>query len=204
MDAVLRELDAFSESTVQEALLAHRNNEYASIRACAHAYRISHQTLLRCMAGHDSRPITHECRQILSNVEERTLVRWLTRLTSTGFPAAPALAIKMAEEIRRSRYQPAQSPRDPPSYRRPIGKSWLDRFRKRHPEIQGVWTQKIESVRHTALSVEVAKTWFEAVTEVRFQYQHSPDRVYNMDESGFAVGESQSSRALVNVQENSS
>jgi len=41
----------------------------------------------------------------------------------------------MAEEIRRSRYQLASVP---PSYDRPISKSWLDRFRKRHSEIQGV------------------------------------------------------------------
>jgi len=66
----------------------------------------------------------------------------------------------MAEEIRRSRYQLVSVP---PSYDRPIGKSWLDRFRKRHSEIQGVWTRKIEGVRHKALSLEVVRTWFEAV-----------------------------------------
>ena len=34
--------------------------------------------------------------------------------------------------------------------------------------------------------------------------QYDPDHVYNMDESGFAVGASQSSRALVNIRESSS
>jgi len=48
------------------------------------------------------------------------------------------------------------------------------------------------------------KTWFEAVTEVHFRYQYVPDYIYNMDKSGFAVGESQSSRALVNIREKSS
>jgi hypothetical protein len=153
------------------------------------------------MTKRPSRPTSHEYRQILSNAEERTLVRWLTRLTTTGFPASPALAVQMAEEVRYGRYQLGHNP---PSCERPIGKSWLDRFRYRHPEIQGIWTRKIDGVRHKALSLEVVKTWFEAVTEVRFQYQHPLDRIYNMDESGFAVGESQSSRALVNIRENSS
>ena len=48
------------------------------------------------------------------------------------------------------------------------------------------------------------KTWFRAVTELSLQYQYTSDRIYNMDESGFAVGESQSSRALVNIREKSS
>lgn len=139
--------------------------------------------------------------QILSSAEEKTLVRWITHLTSTGFPASPSLVVAIAEEIRKNRYQVA---RLPPSYPRPIGKSWLDRFRARHPDIQGVWTRKIDGARHKAVSMETVKTWFEAVTELCLQHQYTPDRIYNMDESGFAVGESQSSRALVNIRERSS
>jgi hypothetical protein len=107
----------------------------------------------------------------------------------------------MAEEIRRNRFLLSHAII---SYPRPIGKSWLDRFRIRHPEIKGVWTRKIESARHKALSPEVVKMWFEAVMELRIEHQYAPDRIYNMDESGFAVGDSQSSRALVNIREDSS
>ena len=115
--------------------------------------------------------------------------------------AFPALAIEMAEEVRRNRFQLS---RTPPSYLRPIGKNWLDRFKKRHPEVKGVWTRKIEGARHNAMNVETVKTWFEAVTELCLQHHYTPDHIYNMDQSGFAIGESQSSRALVNIRENSS
>jgi hypothetical protein len=54
------------------------------------------------------------------------------------------------------------------------------------------------------MSVETVKTWFDAVTELRLQHKYTPERIYNMGESGFAVGESQSSRALVNIRESSS
>jgi hypothetical protein len=74
-------------------------------------------------AFHDLTP--HEHMQVLSNAEEKTSVRWNTHLTITGFPALPSLAIAIAEEIRKNRYQVAWLP---PSYPRPIGKSWLDRF----------------------------------------------------------------------------
>ena len=54
------------------------------------------------------------------------------------------------------------------------------------------------------MSVETAETWFDAVTELRLQHKYSPERMYNMDESGFAVGDSQSPRRLVNIREKSS
>ena len=194
-------MDASSRSKIQSAIIAYKAGEYTSIRACATAYSIPYRTLHYRLSGRNSRSYAHEPMQILSNAEERTLVRWITHLTSTGFPASPALAIAMAEEIRHGRFQLSHTLH---SYLRPIGKSWLDRFRTRHPEIQGVWTRTIDGVRHKAMSLEGTKMWFEAVTELYLQNQYPPDRIYNMDESGFAVGESQSSRALVNVREKSS
>lgn len=59
----------------------------------------------------------------------------------------------------------------------------------------------IEGVRHNAMRPEAVKTWFEAVTELCIQHQYAPDQIHDMDESGFAVGESQSSRASVNVRD---
>ena len=123
--------------------------------------------------------------QVLSNAEEKTIMRWITHLTITGFLASPSLAIAIAEEIRRNRYQVA---RLPPSYPRPIDKSWLDRFRARHPDIRGVWTRKIDGSRHKTMSVETVKTWFDAVTGLRLQHKYTSERIYHMDESDFAVG----------------
>ncbi|KYG49120.1 hypothetical protein M433DRAFT_150379 [Acidomyces richmondensis BFW] len=61
----------------------------------------------------------------------------------------------MAEEVRRSRFQLSQSL---PLTLRPIGEHWIDRFRIRHLEIQGIWARQIESARHTAINVDVVKT----------------------------------------------
>ena len=36
------------------------------------------------------------------------------------------------------------------------------------------------------------------------EHRYAPSQIYNMDESGFAVGTSQASRALVNVRDKSS
>ncbi|KAH0345035.1 hypothetical protein KCU83_g8029, partial [Aureobasidium melanogenum] len=110
----------------------------------------------------------------------------------------------MAEEIRYGRVQLSKAQPSSPVITQPIGKRWIDRFRSRHPEIQGVWTRQIESARHKATSFEAADRWFTAVTTMHIEHQYRPEHVYNMDESGFAVGASQSSRALVNIREASS
>ena len=192
------------ETRIQNALLAHKSGKYRSVRAAAIAFSIPPSTLSYRIAGRASRSQAHESAQILSCAEEKTLVRWLSRLTMAGFPASPALVIEMAEEVRRSRLCLSKTPPTPPFLRRPIGKHWLDRFRNRHPEIQGVWTRQIEGVRHNTANLDVVKTYFEATTELYLQHQYPPERRYNMDESGFAVGISQSSRALVNIREKSS
>jgi len=153
------------------------------------------------LAGRTSRSQAHETAQILSNAKELTLVRWISRLCRTGFSASPALVVEIAEEVHRSGFQLSESL---PTNLRPIGKQWIDRFRAWHPEIQGVWARQIESVRYKAIYTNAVQMWFDAVTELQIQHRYLPDCIYNMDESGFAVGTSQFSRALVNICEQSS
>jgi hypothetical protein len=191
----------YSEANIQKALSAIKNQEYSSIRKAALAFNIPNATLQSRMSGRKSRTEAHEAEQILSNAEEKTLARWITRLTRTGFPASPALAIEMAEEIRRGRVQLSKASAPTP---RPIGQKWLTRFKSRMPDIAGIWTRQIDTARFKATNYEGVKRWFDAVTEVWIENQYAPDDVYNMDESGFAVGASQSSRALVNIREASS
>ena len=100
-------------------------------------------TVYNRLSRQTSQSASYKSAQIFSNAEERTLVRWISRLTRTGFLATLALVTEMAEEIRRYRFQLSQSP---PSTLRPIGEHWIDRFRTRHLEIQGVWTCQIDSV----------------------------------------------------------
>ena len=71
------------------------------------------------MSGRNLRSTARESQQSLSYAEERTLVRYITRLTRTGFPASPALLVKIAEEIRRSRVI-SKTPLPP---LRPLGKN---------------------------------------------------------------------------------
>ena len=189
------------EENIQKAISEYRRGVYKSRLEAARAFDIPYATLHSRMSGRNSRAQAHEYRQCLSSAEEKTLAKWITRLTSTGFPVSPKLAVEIAEEIRRERFRIAKT--QPPPLR-PLGKHWTERFRTRYPEIQGVWTRQIENARFLASNVDTVKQWFDAVTNIRIQHQYPPECIYNMDESGFAVGTSQSSRAVVKIREKSS
>ncbi|KFZ23652.1 hypothetical protein V502_01868 [Pseudogymnoascus sp. VKM F-4520 (FW-2644)] len=73
------------------------------------------------MAGRKTKAQACKEVQLLFNAEEKTLVRWITRLTSTSFPATLALVIETAEEIRRKRVQLASSQNTPPTQLALIG-----------------------------------------------------------------------------------
>lgn len=151
MDAFPRVSRTEKETRLQQALVALSTKTYNSIRASARAFGVPEATLRHRMAGRDSRMQAQEHRQNLSPAEEKTLLRWIARLTKSGYPASPALVLEMAEEIAHQRYQLSKAP----PLQQSFGKHWLERFRARHTEIQGVWTRQIESARYNATNVEV-------------------------------------------------
>jgi hypothetical protein len=149
------------------------------------------------MAGRKTRTTAHEIEQILSSAEENTLARWITRLTVTGFPATPMLIKEMAEEVRVRRVQVASSQntiRENPS---PIGHEWIYRFLKRHPNFKGVYSRQLDSVRHKEATPEKISAWFDAFKARFNERKYELSDIYNMDETGFAVGETQSTRIIV-------
>ena len=193
-----------AESRIQSAITDYNLNTYPSILQTAGAFKVPFSTLQARMAGRSSRSTGRESQQILSNAEENTLARWITHLTITGYPASPKLVLEMAEEIRRERVFLAPQATAGSLGLRPIGHNWLTRFKQRNPDISGIWTRQITNSRFKAATQKIIKPWFDAVTELCLEHRYPPEHRYNMDESGFAIGTSQSSRVLINVREESS
>lgn len=151
------------------------------------------------MAGRKTKAKAPEEVQLLSNAEEKTLSRWITRLTSTGFPATPSLVIETAKEIRRGRVKLAISQNIEPTQPPPIGHEWLYRFLNRYPTLKGTYSRQLESLRHGEVTYEKVSRWF-SVSRTRFDKQsYELENVYNMDETGFAVGTTQSMHIQSNL-----
>ena len=77
--------------------------KYKSIYHAAKTLGLNQKTLRNRAAGGRSIEEAHETQQLLSNGEEKALIRWITRLTATGYPPRHDLLREMAEEIRKRR-----------------------------------------------------------------------------------------------------
>ena len=126
------------EAQVRKALADIQSGKYKGTRSAARAYSLSDSTLRYRMAGRNSRASARQSQQILSETEENTLVRWITRLTCTGFPASPSLVVQMAEKIRCKCVHLRNDTNTSNQFARPIGHNWLYRFEFRHFEFVGV------------------------------------------------------------------
>jgi hypothetical protein len=185
------------ESLLLQAATAYRNGEYTSIRACADAFSVSYSTLSYRLSGRVSRSTACESSQILSTAEEKALVKWITRLSTAGCPITLPLTRNLAEEIQKRRVALSPIPRQYP----PIGKHWLDRFRKRYPIISTISSRKIDASRFDAVNYPTINAYFTALSDLFLENSYSPDVIFNVDESGFALGDTLSSRVLVNKED---
>ncbi|RAL61711.1 hypothetical protein DID88_002779 [Monilinia fructigena] len=150
------------EEKIQNAIIALQLKEFKSIRKAAEYFEVPKSTLIARVAGRKSRTQSHEMAQILSNAEENTLVRWISRLTITGFPATPMLVKEMADEIRLRRVQVASSRIPTSTEILPIGHEWIYRFQKRHPELKTCHSRQLESNRAKEATPENIQAWFDA------------------------------------------
>ena len=91
------------QGSIVEAIQGLENKEFPSIRSAARHFEVPFTTLRDRIAGTKTRAESYEMRQILSNAEEKALVRWITRLTSTSYPIIPALLKETVEEIWKQR-----------------------------------------------------------------------------------------------------
>lgn len=194
----------YTEEDMQKAITSWKRKEFKSIRATALHFQVPVQTLRDRMAGRKTNATAHEEAQILSNAEEKTLERWITRLTSTGYPATPALVIETAEQIRQGRVKLSPSLHPQRTQLPPIGHEWLYRFLNRYPILKGTYSRQLESARQQGATYDKISQWFSAFRSRFAEQKYELQNVYNMDETGFAVGTTQSTRIIVDSTQKSS
>ena len=78
-----------------------------------------------------------------------------------------------------------------------IGQNWVPRFIERHPQIKSVLGRRIEASRMEGATEEAINAWFDAFQETVDKFKISDSNIYNMDETGFAIGSMESTRIIV-------
>jgi DDE superfamily endonuclease/Tc5 transposase DNA-binding domain len=187
------------EARLQEAMAAVLAKKHTAASATL-AFNISRSTLYDRLNGKPPRNKAHETEQLLSHAEEKELVQWITRLTITGYPPRYDTLREMAEEIRKRRVKNINQDGLELVKYDDIGKQWVPRFLRRHPELASVRPRSIDAVRIKDTSPERLQRWFDDLEKAVMEYNIKPKNMYNMDESGFAIGEKEAGRCIINAQ----
>src|SRR4051794_9428992 len=77
-----------------------------------------------------------------------------------------------------------------------IGKHWLDRFIKHHPELQIRFSQRLERQRSAASNPKVLEHYFKLFQKALKEYKIKEVNTWNIDEKGFLLGVSAKCRVV--------
>ncbi|PSS32144.1 hypothetical protein PHLCEN_2v2100 [Hermanssonia centrifuga] len=152
-----------------------------SLRAAATDYDIPRSTLTTRYNGTKSRKEAHRHEQKLAEEAEEVLVTWIKVMGHRGVPFTPAMVTEYASHIAGT----------------PVGDSWIQRFKARHPDLKIRWTSSLEACRARALNPTLVKEYFNIIHELIVKYHITPENIYNMDEKGLLLGIGKRVRAFV-------
>ena len=111
--------------------------------------------------------------------------RWILDLEAQGYAPTFNTVRELAAVVSRSTGGPQK-----------VGKNWLSRFIQRHPEVASKVGRKIDTRRVDNTTSEALETWFTRLRSIQMQYNVLPQNIWNMDESGIALGVCHNQRVL--------
>ena len=185
------------EEQLQQGIDGLNSGQYSSVYSAAKSLGISETTLRERRNGRKPRRHAHVSQQLLSDSEEKALVKWITTLTLTGLPPSYSIIETMVDAIREDRVASINTSSSQLVSYPPVGKNWVLRFIKRNPHLKAVHPRRIDACRANEATKEAIETWFNAVVKVFDDYKIDLENVYNMDESGFNVGVIQIGRRVI-------
>ena len=188
-----------NEIKIQAAFDGVSSGKYRSLSDAAKQLGLSSTTLYERNKGRPSRQESHEEQQNLTRYEEDALARWVSQLTATGHAPRHPFLREMAEEIRRQRVSNINDPFIEYVTYPPLGQEWVTRFLQRHPNLKTAINRSLELARMKDVSTEIVNAYFEALASTISEHDILNMNVYNMDETGFAIGEIESMRVIVDT-----
>src|SRR5512140_61228 len=164
------------EARILLALQAIKNDHKLSIAAAGRHYDVPPSTLRDRRDGKPARRDTPANSRKLTDLEEQTIVRYITELCARAFHPRLCYVEDMANRLLRERDAP------------PVGIRWAHNFVKRQPELRTRFTRKYDYQRAKCEDPKVIREWFTLVHNIKVKYGILDDDIYNFDETGFMMG----------------
>ena len=94
---------------LSEAVLGVQTKKYKSAQAAAIALNLRPDTVRRRVRGIPTRTEARQQQQLLSKNQEKTLLKWIKELTSSGYAPSHRILREVADEVRTNRCRIFQS-----------------------------------------------------------------------------------------------
>ena len=185
------------EQEVEDAVEGVKSRKYSSVRQAARSTGLSRTTIGKRLNGRPTRRKAHETNQILGHSEEDELARAVRLATLAGKPLLPAILREMGGGIMKRRLKGVnEDGLVLVNYELP-GKRWPEQFMKRQ-KLQTERAEKIELVRNE-VSVKDLEEFYVELERVIQEYEILPENIYNMDETGFNIGDYEARHVVVDT-----
>jgi Tc5 transposase DNA-binding domain len=169
------------EQSIQRALNEPYLGLFDSIRKSAEYHHVPKSTVAYRRSGRSSVAETDRKSQRLSKEEERVLIQYFRDLQRQNLcPNYPRIR-RMITEILQNKGD-----------HKTLRKHYITRFIQRHPELKTSKTRAIDVKRLTALDPGIVKRFYTEFERLRNEYKVDVEDIYNMDETGFQLGQTTS------------
>ncbi|KAF6217308.1 hypothetical protein GE061_001662 [Apolygus lucorum] len=120
---------------------------------------------------------------ILSETEEKALVKWIKLMSEKGFPSTPAMLLASVQHAMHMMDRPNPFKNGKP------GRKWFKAFMRRNPSVSVRQAENLTTSR-ARVTKEQVQTWFQEIEKYLaarniFEILKNPARVFNGDETGF-------------------
>lgn len=175
------------EGRILLAIQAIEKREKLSIREAARIYDVPRTTLQARIHGRKNRVDLRVNSSKLTKTEENSLKNWIISMDIRGEPPRPQTVSDMANLLLATR---GTTPI------RNIGKNWVTRYVKRHPELTTRFSRRYNYERAKCEDPKIIQEWFNLVQKTIQENGIQQDDIYNFDETGFAMGLTATARVI--------
>ena len=174
--------------------MMHYQSAKVSYQACAKGFGVNKDTLRRRLQGGVDAVRGSHKQQALLECEERALVRWIKKLSNWGFSPRVDMVVETAGwfKSQRGAFDKGSTIKQDAS----VSHNWFGRFKKRHPELITAYSRRMEASRASHNDPQHIQSFFDLYKEILKKYFIKPENIWNMDEKGYLIGISSSSKVV--------
>jgi Tc5 transposase DNA-binding domain len=135
---------------IQAAIADLESQERVNYAGTAKKWNLDRTTLTRRYRGEtvSNQDATSYARRQLTDVQEKTLIQYINKLSNRGLPPTPQIVKNLAEEISQTK----------------LGPNWVSRFCKRHQkDLKSVYLRTIDHKRKVADNSAYFQHFYEQV-----------------------------------------